>query len=184
MTLRQELSAILKGEIADDEVARTAYAHDASLFEIAPELIVAPKDVEDVERLVGFAAARHGRGISLTARSAGTDMSGGAVGESVIVDFSKHLVRLKEIGEGYAIVEPGMPYRDFEKETLKTGQLLPSYPASRELCTVGGMAANNSGGEKSLRYGKTAVFVEGLKVVFADGEIGRASCRERVSSPV
>ena len=46
---------------------------------------------------------------------------------------------------------------------------MPSYPASRDLCTIGGMVANNSGGEKSLEYGKTLNFVNELKVVFADG---------------
>ncbi|HSD12949.1 MAG TPA: FAD-binding oxidoreductase, partial [Patescibacteria group bacterium] len=60
-------------------------------------------------------------------------------------------------------------YRDFEKATLAKGWLLPSYPASRELCTVGGMAANNSGGEKSLRYGKTERYVERVKAVLRDG---------------
>lgn len=170
MTLKEELSLVIKGEVADDEATRAEYAHDASLFEIRPQAVVAPKDVEDVERLVAFAAARKGSGVSLTARSAGTDMSGGAVGESIVVDFSKHLNRLRELGDGFAVVEPGLFYRDFEKETLKTGQLLPPYPASRELCTVGGMAANDSGGEKSLRYGKVDRFVLGLTAVLADGK--------------
>jgi FAD/FMN-containing dehydrogenase len=46
---------------------------------------------------------------------------------------------------------------------------MPSYPASRELCTIGGMVNNNSGGEKSLEYGKTENFVTELNVVLADG---------------
>src|SRR6202042_3006864 len=60
-------------------------------------------------------------------------------------------------------------YRDFEKKTLEKGALLPSFPASRELCTVGGMVNNNSGGELSLRYGKTENFVTKLNVVLSDG---------------
>lgn len=63
-----------------------------------------------------------------------------------------------------------MFYRDFEKETLKHGLLMPSYPASREIATIGGMVANNAGGEKTLAYGKTEDYVENLKVVLADGE--------------
>ena len=51
--------------------------------------------------------------------------------------------------------QPGVWYRDFEKESLKRNLLMPSYPASRELCAVGGMVANNAGGELTLRYGKT-----------------------------
>jgi hypothetical protein len=60
-------------------------------------------------------------------------------------------------------------YKNFEIETFKHGALMPSYPASRELASVGGMVANNSGGEKSLEFGKTDNFVTELKVVLADG---------------
>src|SRR5207244_2405397 len=68
-----------------------------------------------------------------------------------------------------AQAQPGVFYRDFEKETLKYNALMPSFPASRELCTIGGMVASNAGGEKSLEYGKTENFVSELKVVLADG---------------
>src|SRR3989338_6014356 len=47
---------------------------------------------------------------------------------------------------------------------------MPSFPASREICTIGGMVANNAGGEKSLSYGKTINYVNSLNVVLADGE--------------
>jgi FAD/FMN-containing dehydrogenase len=71
---------------------------------------------------------------------------------------------------GYAIAEPGIYYRDFEKATIeKTGKLIPSYPASRELCALGGMIGNNSGGELTLRYGQTNRYVRELDVVLSDG---------------
>lgn len=57
-----------------------------------------------------------------------------------------------------------------KKETLKHKALLPTFPASRELASVGGMVANNSGGEKSLEYGKTENFIRELEVVLADGK--------------
>src|SRR6185369_15951449 len=66
---------------------------------------------------------------------------------------------------------PGMYFRDFDKETKKKDLELPSYTASREINTVGGMAANNSGGEKNLKYGKTARYVQELDVVMADGKV-------------
>jgi FAD/FMN-containing dehydrogenase len=107
--------------------------------------------------------------LSVTARSAGTDMAGGAINESVIVDFNAHLNKIGKVTATEAQTQPGVFYRDFEVETLKHGALMPSYPASRDLCTVGGMVANNSGGEKSLEYGKVKDFVNELRVVFADG---------------
>ena len=61
--------------------------------------------------------------------------------------------------------EPGVYYRDFEKETLKKGLILPSYPASRNLCAIGGMVSNNSGGELTLQYGKTNRYVRELDIV-------------------
>lgn len=169
MAMNEELKARVKGEVLTDAASLASYAHDASLFEITPRIIVAPKDSADIQAVVRYADAHAAEGVSITPRSAGTDMGGGAVGESIVLDVTKHLNRIGEIGEGFAVTEPGVFYRDFEQETLKTGQILPCYPASRELCTVGGMAANDSGGEKSLRYGKTDRFVESLRVVFADG---------------
>jgi len=161
-----------EGAIDDSVEKRDAYSHDASLFEMMPQLVVAPKTTRDVQRIVTAAAATKTKvkGLSLTARSAGTDMSGGAVNDSVIIDFNKYLQKFEDIDGASARAQPGMFYRDFEKKTLKHRLWMPSFPASRELCTIGGMVANNSGGELSLRYGKTEKFVNELKVVFADGK--------------
>jgi FAD/FMN-containing dehydrogenase len=60
-------------------------------------------------------------------------------------------------------------YRDFEKATLEKNLILPSYPASRSIAAMGGIVANNSGGERTLRYGKTEKYVEELEVVLSDG---------------
>ena len=160
-----------KGEIDDSKASRDFYSHDASMFEIQPQLIVFPKDSHDVQTLINTVAhAKKGNPtLSVTARSAGTDMAGGAINDSIIVDFTKHLKKIGRVDAHQAHTQPGVYYRDFEKETLKHGALMPSYPASRELCTVGGMVANNSGGEKSLEFGKVKDFVDELKVVFADG---------------
>lgn len=160
-----------KGELDDSAEAKEKYSHDASMFELRPELVVMPKDSADVQTLVKLVASSKKTmpKLSVTARSAGTDMAGGAINESVIVDFNKHFTKVERVTADEAQTQPGVFYRDFEKETLKHGALMPSYPASRDLCTVGGMVANNSGGEKSLEYGKVKDFVNELRVVFADG---------------
>jgi FAD/FMN-containing dehydrogenase len=169
---KQKLAAAgFSGDMDDSAEAKEFYSHDASLFEVVPQLVVMPKTSADVQTLVKLTAAHKKAmpGLSLTARSAGTDMSGGAVNESVIVDFNKYLNKIEHVTAASAQAQPGVFYRDFEKETLKHNALMPSYPASRDLCTIGGMVNNNSGGEKSLEFGKTENFVEELKVVFADG---------------
>lgn len=160
------------GEIDTSDATRELYSHDASLFEIKPQVVVMPKNSQDVQKLVRFAAENKKKipGLSLTARSAGTDMSGGTLNESIVVDFNKHFTKIESVTATEAHAQPGVFYRDFEKETLKHHAIMPSYPASRDLCTIGGMVANNAGGEKSLEYGKVTNFVNELKVVFADGK--------------
>ena len=159
------------GELDDSEASLEFYSHDASMFEIKPELIAAPNDARDVEALVKFVAKNkkaHPH-LSLTARSAGTDMSGAAINDSIIVDFKRHLNTLIDIGPKRATVQPGLLFKDLDVQAAKHNVLLPSFPASRDLCTVGGMVNNNSGGEKSLEFGKTQKYVPHLRFVFADG---------------
>lgn len=172
MNLKEEIKKFFKGDILDDEATLLKYSRDAGFFFIKPKLVVFPKNSEDIQKLVSFVAdAKAGNPeLSLTARSAGSDMSGGPINESIIVEFDKYFDKIKEVGENYAIAEPGIYYRDFEKETLKKGLIFPSFPASREICAIGGMVANNAGGEKSLTYGETKDYVLELKVVLRDGK--------------
>jgi len=165
-------TAGFSGDIEDSPEAKDKYSHDASMFEIRPEMVVAPKDSADVQKLIKLVAdnKKSMPGLSVTARSAGTDMAGGAINDSIIVDFNRYFTKIENVSATEAQTQPGVFYRDFEVATLKHNALMPSYPASRDLCTVGGMVANNSGGEKSLEYGKVKDFVNELRVVFADGK--------------
>ena len=170
--IKQALTASgFTGDIEDAKETLELYSHDASMFEIVPKLVIAPKTAKDVEAAVKVVAERkaHDPHLSLTARSAGTDMSGGAINDSIIIDFKRHFTHIESIGKEVAQVQPGVFFRDFDELAKKKGVLMPTYPASRDLCTVGGMVANNSGGEKSIEFGKTEDFVNELKFVFADG---------------
>lgn len=171
MDLQGELSAILRGDVDSTDQTREFYSHDASLFELKPQVVVFPKNTDDIQALVKF-VKEHKKDVpnlSVTARSRGTDMSGAAINDSIVIDVSKYMTGIRDVSAESATVEPGMMYRDFEKETLNHGSIMPSYPASRELCGMGGIVANNSGGEKSLEFGKTDRYVTHLKMVLADG---------------
>src|SRR3989344_3963903 len=172
MDLKVEIKKFFKGDVLDDPATLALYSRDASLFYITPKVVVFPKDPADIEGLVSFVNQNKSANsdLSLTARSAGTDMSGGPLNESIIVEFNKYFSQTKEVGQDFAVIQPGVYYRDFEAEALKKGLILPSFPASRSICALGGMLANNSGGEKSLNYGKTKDYVESLKVVLSDGK--------------
>ena len=171
-SLIRELKQTIKGDVATDDSTLIEYSHDASLFEVKPQVVVFPHDQEDVESLVNF-VNKHKKEdpkLSLTARSAGTDMSGGALSESIIVAFGKYFNHTPVINGSTATTQAGVFYRDFETETLKQNLIFPSYPASKGICAMGGIFSNNSGGEKSLQYGKTEKYVRRVKVVLADGK--------------
>jgi FAD/FMN-containing dehydrogenase len=144
------------------------YSQDTSIFKIRPKVVVFPRNSEEIKNLVKIAKENN---FGITPRSGGTDMSGGSIGEDILIVFTKYLNKFSiESEKKIAITEPGVYFRDFEKELNKYNLMLPSYPASKEICALGGMVANNSGGEKTLKYGKTEDYVLGLKVVLSDGE--------------
>ncbi len=171
MDLQRELSGIISGDVDTSDEARAFYSHDASLFELVPQAIAFPKNSADIQALVRF-AVNHKKdlpNLSITARSRGTDMSGAAINDSIILDTSRYMTRVSAVSAKSATAEPGAMYKDFEAKTLEYGSILPSYPASRELAGIGGIVNNNSGGEKSLQFGKTDRYVSQLKMVLSDG---------------
>lgn len=169
--LKEKLARVMRGEVKDDAVTLKTASRDTSIFERMPELVLYPQDAADISAVVKEirAAADGGAPVALAARAAGTDMSGGPLTTGVVVSLTTHMNHILEVGEDYAVTEPGVYYRDFEKATLAKGLLLPSYPASREIAAMGGIVANNSGGERTLKYGKTEQYVEELDVVLSDG---------------
>lgn len=181
----------IKGAIKTDRATLKKYSHDASLLTVVPSAVIFPQDVEDIKSVVSFISKNKDKhpDLSITARSAGTCMSGGSINESIIIDFTKFInhppvvkqaipkewelktnlnLRNSEIA-GYAITSPGTYYRDLEAETLKQDLLMPTYTASKELCALGGMYGNNSGGELSIKYGKCNQSVISSKVILSDG---------------
>jgi len=171
--VKDEIKIFFKGEVEDDEETLVKYSHDASIFDVRPKLVLFPKDSEDVKNLVKWVSDNKTKypELSITARCAGTDMSGGAIGESIILDFTRHMNKLISFfpAECKITVEPGMFYRDFEKITLEKGLILPCFTASKSINAMGGMFGNNSAGERTLKYGKTEDYILETKVVFADG---------------
>lgn len=171
--LLEKLKNTIRGEVLTDDATLTEYSHDTSLFEVRPQVVVCPKDTEDLKDLVEFVRAhkKDYPDLSLTGRSGGTDMSGGSINDSIIVSFGQHFNAKPKIDAKAqtAVFQPGLYYRDFEPETLKKDLIFPSYPASRNLCAMGGIVNNNSGGEKSYQYGKTEKYITKIKVVLSDG---------------
>jgi len=206
--MKEEIQKFFKGEVEDDEKTLVKYSRDASIFEVRPKLVLFPKDSEDIKKLVKWVSENKNKyanpeknkdwkNLSITCRCAGTDMSGGAIGESLILDFTRYMNKLvrwnspannfletapsetkgqrthtflkNHLPENSITVQPGMFYRDFEKMTLKKGLILPCYTASKSLNAMGGMFGNNSAGERTLKYGKTEDYILETKIIFSDG---------------
>ena len=170
-SLEAQLKRHVTGDVDASEATLLEHSLDASLFQVKPKVVVYPKNSKDVQAVVKFVNENrsHDASLSITARSAGTDMAGGPLNTSIILDFTRYMNHIISVNPDVAVVEPGCFYRDFDKETQKINRMLPSYTASREICAVGGMVANNSGGEKTIKFGKTEQYISYLKVVFTDG---------------
>lgn len=164
------LQDTIKGEVHIDDETRNKYKHDASIFELIPQVVVFPKDTEDIKQIVLLVGEFKKKypDLSLSVRAAGTCMSGGSLTNSLLV-VVEHMNKILSVTKEQAVVQPGVYFRDLEKELSQHNLFYPPYPSSKRLCAVGGMVANNCGGEKTLGYGKTEDYVEKLKVVLADG---------------
>ena len=173
------------GEVMTSPDARRYFATDASVLSLTPALIVYPRNENDVRKTARFTwqLAERGRVIPITARGAGTDLSGAALGSGIMLAFPAHMHRILELDSksGVVSVEPGINYAKLQQTLNTHDRFLPPYPASVEYSTIGGAVANNSSGEKSFKYGDTRDYVRSLRVVLANGEVietGRLSKRE------
>ena len=105
MSLREALAKIIKGDVSDAADVRKEYSRDTSIFERTPEVVVFPKDADDVAVVVRYAREAKARGekVSIAPRSAGSDMTGGTLTDSISLVFTKHMNHILEIGEDYAV---------------------------------------------------------------------------------
>lgn len=165
----------LLGEVMTSPDARQYFANDSSIFTVTPSFIVYPRNENDVRKTARFSwqLAERGRIISLTARGNGTDTGGAAIGSGILLVFPAHMNRIVELDpkSGVAVVEPGLNYGRLQQTLQTHDRFLPPYPASLEYCTIGGAVANNTGGERSLKYGVSRDYTKALRVVLANGEV-------------
>ncbi len=174
MLLHALRDAGFKGEVTSAKATLEKYATDESIFHITPQVVLKPESEKDIEIAVGVIAAetKHFPALSLTPRAAGTGLGGGSLTDSAVIDVKEHLndFEIKVSGRDVTVVaEPGAMWRDVEKALKKHDRYLPSFPASKHICTIGGAVANNAAGPDSLRYGHCADWVESLRVVLRDG---------------
>ena len=168
--LERRLKAALSGDVWFDRFTRGRYATDASHYQIVPLGVVAPKSVEEAERAISMAREE---GVSVLARGGGTSQAGQTVGESLVVDCSKYLTRVLDVDvKGRrCTVEPGIVLDDLNRQLKPHGLWFPVDISTSSRATIGGMAANNSCGGRSLRYGTMRDNLISIDAVLADGSL-------------
>lgn len=179
------LQSHLSGEVIDNQSVRKHFSTDASVLELMPSLVIYPRTTNDIRKMVRFSwqLAEKGHVLSVTARGGGTDVSGAAIGEGVVMVFPAHLNKILELDTNQKLVrvQPGVNFKSLQETLYTHGLFLPPCPASYEYSTIGGAIANNTAGAQSLKYGPMSNWVEKLEVVLANGELiqtGRLSKKE------
>ncbi|MBX4190554.1 FAD-binding oxidoreductase [Candidatus Saccharibacteria bacterium] len=165
----------LVGEVTDSLDVRRYFSHDASILQVTPTVVVYPANENDVRKTARFSwqLAERDKTLPITARGGGSDTSGAAIGSGVMLVFTAHMNRILALNPSkqFATVEPGITFGALQQTLYTHGLFLPPYPASSAYATIGGGLANNSIGEKSVKYGDMAKYVQKLSVVLANGEI-------------
>src|SRR5215813_11533143 len=166
--LERRLKAEIAGDVLFDRFARGRYATDASHYQVMPVGVVIPRDLASAERALALARQE---GVSVLPRGGGTSQCGQTVNDSLVVDCSKHLTRIIELDVPgrRCVVEPGVVLDDLNRALKAHDLWFPVDISTSSRATIGGMAANNSCGARSLRYGTMRDNVISLDAVLADG---------------
>jgi len=163
------------GEVSTNGALLKAMSHDASVFEVMPEMVVYPRVTNDIRKIARFTwqLAEKGHVLPLTARGAGTDETGGAIGKGVIINTTAHMNQLLELDVKQKLVrvQPGANAQNLHDALMIHGISVPALPASAVYSTIGGAVANNAGGPLSGKYGSTGDWVQQLEIVLANGDL-------------
>ncbi|MBP7478300.1 MAG: FAD-binding oxidoreductase, partial [Chitinophagales bacterium] len=164
----QSFGRNLEGEFYFDQLMRSMYATDASLYRDLPLAVAYPKNEADIIKLIAFAQEHK---TSLIPRTAGTSLAGQCVGKGIVVDVSKHFNQILEVNkeEGWVRVQPGI-VRDHLNHYLKNyGLFFGPNTATANRAMIGGMVGNSSCGSYSIVYGTTRDHVIEIKTILSDG---------------
>lgn len=170
LSLIESLRQQIQGELFIDETYKKLYATDASVYRKLPMGVVLPKTVEDLQKIVKF-AAKHS--IGLIPRAGGTSLAGQCVGEGLMVDISKYLNSVIEFSEAKqsVTVEPGIIRDDLNRYLEPFALFFGPNTSTSNRCTLGGMVGNNSSGTTSIQYGVTRDKVLEMEVILSDGSL-------------
>ena len=166
--LAAELGRAVRGEVSVSGLRRAEYASDASNYRVLPQVVVCPRDVDD---LLAVTAVSRERGVPLTLRGGGTSVAGNAIGTGIVVDTSVHLNRVLALDPAAATarVQPGAVLGTLQAAAARHGLRFGPDPSTSSRATLGGMIGNNACGPHAVAFGRTADNVLELDVVDGRG---------------
>lgn len=155
-------------DVRIDALTRLLFATDASIYQIEPAAVAFPRSVEETRRLIEVAVSEN---LPITARGAGTGLAGGAVGDGLIIDFSRHNRQISDLNVDARTVrvEAGVVLDHLNAFLRPHGLRFGPDVATSSRATLGGMINNNSSGSHVPKYGTTVESVRSLNVILADG---------------
>ena len=153
-----------------DQMTRVLYSTDASNYQIMPLAVTFPRDADDV---VAVHETARQYNVPVLPRGGGSALAGQAVGEAIIMDFTRHMRRVRSVNaEARTVeVEPGLILGNLNAQLAPLGLMFAPDPASAERAAIGGVIGNNATGAHSIRYGMTADHVSRLQVALANGDL-------------
>ncbi len=166
--IQEDLRGIVSGQVRCDPLFCQLYATDGSIFEVVPIGVVCPSSVSDVVACVQYARET---GIPIVARGAGSGTAGGALGGGLILDFSRNMRRLIELGDHAVRVQAGITLERLNSQLRQRRRWLPINRASESIGTIGGAIATDASGRYASRYGSVRRYVRKMQVVLADGQV-------------
>ena len=168
--IAKEIQGQVKGKVLFDEFSRGRYSTDSSLYQIKPVGAVLPVDTNDVLQIMEYSQKHH---IPLLARGGGSSQCGQTVGESIVLDYSKHQNKILEFNkeEKTVWVEPGIVLDQLNAYLKPYGLWYPVDVSTSSRATIGGMTGNNSCGSRSLYYGNMVNNVLAVEAILDDGTI-------------
>ncbi|EYR63615.1 hypothetical protein N866_19310 [Actinotalea ferrariae CF5-4] len=181
--LVHELRRAVGGEVDDATRRRAEYSTDASNYRVVPQVVVFPRDTDD---LLAVSEVARRTGSALTLRGGGTSVAGNAIGPGIVVDTSRHLTAVREIDPETrtAVVEPGVVMSALQAAARPHGLRFGPDPSTQNRATLGGMIGNNACGPHAVAYGRTADNVVALDVVDGHGRRFTAGAGSGALDPV
>tara|TARA_B100000963_G_scaffold237339_1_gene207487 strand:- start:1191 stop:4091 length:2901 start_codon:yes stop_codon:yes gene_type:complete len=170
LKISKDIGSKVHGKTLFDEFSRGRYSTDASVYQIKPIGVVLPKDTNDVLNVMEYSQKNS---IPLLARGGGSSQCGQTVGESLVLDYSRHQNKILDLNieEKSVWVEPGVVLDHLNAYLKPYGLWFPVDVSTSSRATIGGMSANNSCGSRSLYYGNMVHNVLAIETILDDGSI-------------